>query len=72
MILLGDLGVCFADGFNINAFKGVLELRRVFVVVISCSALFGVEEARLSRDLLADRFNGDPVAGVEGAVAKSE
>lgn len=72
MILLGDLGVCFANGVSIDPFEGVLALRRVFVVVISCNALCGVEEVLLSEGLLAERFNGDIIAGVEGVVAKSE
>lgn len=72
MTLLGDLGVSFVDGFNIDNLEGVLALIRVFVLEMSCSALFGVEKARLSKGLLADRFKGDPIAGVEGVVAKSE
>ena len=72
MTLLGDLGVYLADGFNIEPFEGVLALRRVFVVVMSCSALFGVEEARWSEGLFAERFRGDPNAGVEGVVPESE
>lgn len=72
MTLLGDLGVYLADGFNIGPFEGVLALSRVLVVVMSCSALFGVKVARLSEGLVAERFRGEPNAGVEGVVPKSE
>ncbi len=72
MTLLGDLGVYLAEGFSIEPFEGVLALMRVFAMVMSCSALFGVEEARLSEGLFVERFKGEPNAGVDGVVPTSE